>query len=136
MTTCNASSSRSHLIVTFSVGTTGQLTMLDLAGCERVKRSGAEGDVLREAQSINKSLQQLGDIVEALRRGSAHVPFRSSHLARLVAGSLGGGASTGVVVCVAPVAPCREEALGTLCFAERLCLIANRRTKRASHPSH
>jgi len=128
-TTCNASSSRSHLVVTFVVGT-GQLTMLDLAGCERVKRSGAKGDNLREAQCINKSLQQLGDVVDALRRGSAHVPFRNSQLARLVAGCLGGGASTGVVVCVPPAVPCREDALGALCFAERLNLIPAARHPR------
>mmetsp|Transcript_1286 Transcript_1286/g.3133 ORF Transcript_1286/g.3133 Transcript_1286/m.3133 type:complete len:715 (-) Transcript_1286:330-2474(-) len=118
-TMCNTASSRSHLIVTFGVGT-ARLTLMDLAGTERVKRSGAEGAVLREAQSINRSLQGLGDVIDGLRRGS-HVPFRASPLARLVAGALGGPAA--VVVCVPPVAASREELLGALCFAERVGLI-------------
>lgn len=41
-TKSNLTSSRSHVIVVFKVGA-GQLTMVDLAGLERVKRSGVEG---------------------------------------------------------------------------------------------
>jgi hypothetical protein len=118
----NAASSRAHLVVTFTVGT-GSLTMLDLSGTERVKRSGAEGNALREVQNINRSLHVLSDVVDALRRGSSHVPFRSSQLTRLVASALRRGAMTAVIICLPPLLPCREEALGALCFAERVRLI-------------
>jgi kinesin family protein 5 len=121
-TNCNATSSRSHLIVSVTVGT-GRLTILDLAGTERVKRSGVKGEVLRETQSINRSLQGVGEVVDALRRKSSHVPFRSCRLARFAAGALNAGTATVVVVCLPQVAPCREEALGALCFAERVRLI-------------
>jgi len=122
-TMVNATSSRSHVVVVFRVGT-GQLTLVDLAGMERVKRSGAEGSVLKEAQSINRSLQSLSDVVDALRRGASHVPVRNSRLARLISGALGGGAETAVVVCVAPGAAERDEAVAALCFADRVRRIA------------
>jgi len=118
-TLANAASSRSHVIVVFGVGQ-GRLTLVDLAGLERVKRSGAEGSQLREAQSINRSLQSLGDVVEALRRGAQHVPCRNSKLARLISGALGGGSETIVVVCVAPGAAKCDEAVAALCFAEKV----------------
>uniref|UniRef100_A0A7S4RPC1 Kinesin motor domain-containing protein n=1 Tax=Alexandrium monilatum TaxID=311494 RepID=A0A7S4RPC1_9DINO len=118
-TMANASSSRSHVIVTFGVGG-GKLLLVDLAGLERVKRSGAEGSLLRETQNINRSLQSLGDVVEALRRGWQHVPCRNTKLARLLVGALSGGSETAVVVCVTPDAARSNEALAALCFAERV----------------
>mmetsp|Transcript_134931 Transcript_134931/g.248076 ORF Transcript_134931/g.248076 Transcript_134931/m.248076 type:complete len:1091 (-) Transcript_134931:43-3315(-) len=120
-TNVNAASSRSHLIVVFGVRCTGgRLTLVDLAGVERVKRSGAQGGVLREAQSINRSLQSIGDVVDALRKGAAHIPVRNSRLSRLISGALGGGAETAVVVCLATEAENRDEAVNALCFAERV----------------
>ena len=40
---------------------------MDLAGSERLSKTGAEGQALKEAQSINKSLSSLGDVIAALR---------------------------------------------------------------------
>uniref|UniRef100_A0A670J0D6 Kinesin-like protein n=1 Tax=Podarcis muralis TaxID=64176 RepID=A0A670J0D6_PODMU len=45
----------------------GKLNLVDLAGSERVWKSGAQGDRLKEAQSINKSLLALGEVIQALR---------------------------------------------------------------------
>lgn len=118
-TKVNSKSSRSHVIVTLHVGS-GNVMLIDLAGLERVKRSGAEGSVLREAQSINKSLQSLSEVVDALRRGAAHVPCRNSRLARLMSGALGGGIETKVIVCVSPNPETRDESVAALCFAERV----------------
>jgi hypothetical protein len=55
-----------------------KLHLIDLAGSERVSRSGAEGDRLKEAAAINKSLSALGDVVSALQQRSSHVPYRNS----------------------------------------------------------
>lgn len=49
---------------------------MDLAGSERVSKSGASADQLREANSINKSLSALGDVVSALSSESSFVPYR------------------------------------------------------------
>jgi kinesin family protein C2/C3 len=59
-----------------------KLHLIDLAGSERVSRSGAEGDRLKEAASINKSLSALGDVVSALQQRSSHVPYRNSKVSR------------------------------------------------------
>jgi hypothetical protein len=98
--TCmNEHSSRSHCILSVytesrAVATGarahGKLHLIDLAGSERVGRSGATGDRLKEAQNINQSLSALGDVVAALIAKQKHVPFRNSKLTFFLQDSLGG----------------------------------------------
>jgi kinesin family protein C1 len=42
------------------------LNLVDLAGSERLAQSGSTGDRLKETQSINKSLSNLGNVIMAL----------------------------------------------------------------------
>jgi kinesin family protein 5 len=42
---------------------------VDLAGSEKVEKTGAEGRVLDEAKMINKSLSALGNVINALTTG-------------------------------------------------------------------
>ena len=57
-------------------------------GSERQKASGAAGERLREASSINKSLSTLGHVIMSLvdmQRGAPrHVPYRDSRLTYLL----------------------------------------------------
>ena len=67
----NADSSRSHLIIALSLerprmAVSSKLFLVDLAGAEKVRRSGAAGSRLDEACGINKSLSALGNVVAAL----------------------------------------------------------------------
>lgn len=68
----------------------GKLILVDLAGSEKAEKTGAEGRVLEEAKTINKSLSTLGNVINALSslgRGS-HIPYRDSKLTRILQDSL------------------------------------------------
>ena len=57
---------------------------MDLAGSERINKSGATGQALKEAQNINTSLAALGNVIQARAQKQAHVPFRDSTLTYLL----------------------------------------------------
>jgi len=134
-TKMNSESSRSHLIAILTIESTnrktkqvstGKLTLCDLAGSERVKKSEAAGEQLKEAQSINKSLTALGDVIEALTKHAKHVPYRNHQLTMLLSDSLGGNAKTLMFVNCSPVASNADETGAALGYAARAKLIMNK----------
>ncbi|XP_043250453.1 osmotic avoidance abnormal protein 3-like [Colletes gigas] len=140
-TKMNAASSRSHAVLTLSLETLainddsktentvkrGRLHLVDLAGSERQARTGATGDRLKEAASINLSLSALGNVISALAAGHGrHVPYRDSKLTRLLRDSLGGNARTLMIACVSPSDVDGEETLSTLRYAARARCIKNK----------
>jgi hypothetical protein len=134
-TQMNAHSSRSHLIFIIIVETTnkaskqvstGKLTLCDLAGSERVKKSEASGEQMKEAQSINKSLSALGDVIEALTKQQKHVPYRNHKLTQLMSDSLGGNAKTLMFVNCSPVSQNADETGAALGYAARAKMIMNK----------
>jgi len=133
-TAMNADSSRSHLVtlVRFSsadsstgVTTSASLFLVDLAGSERLKKSEAVGTQRSEAQSINKSLSALGDVLSALQARSAHVPFRNSKLTHLLMSALapGGGCRATMIVQVSPAEANCPETTCSLAFGKRAASI-------------
>lgn len=124
----NEHSSRSHLVFTLTAVATslvkkekleGNLNLIDLAGSERVGKTDAQGDRLKEAQSINKSLSALGDVINALSLKNSHIPFRNSKLTYLLQDQLQGNAKVGFFANVSPTAFNSGETMCTLNFANR-----------------
>lgn len=91
-----------------------QLSFVDLAGSERIKKSGSSGHQLKEAQSINKSLSALGDVIGALSSDGQHVPYRNHKLTMLMSDSLGGNAKTLMFVNVSPAESNLDETHNSL----------------------
>ncbi|XP_045913222.1 kinesin-like protein KIF9 isoform X3 [Micropterus dolomieu] len=134
----NRNSSRSHCIFTVHIESrsrtlsdskyiTSKLNLVDLAGSERLRKTGSEGQMLKEAVYINKSLSFLEQAILALAdRRRDHVPFRQSKLTHALKDSLGGNCNTVLVANIYGEAARIEETLSTLRFAGRMkCLRAD-----------
>ncbi|XP_069555833.1 uncharacterized protein [Brachyistius frenatus] len=133
-TKMNVESSRSHLIVGIMVESsnltngsvsTGKLSLVDLAGSERAAKTGAKDHQLKEANSINKSLSALGDVISALSAELPHVPYRNNKLTQVMQDSLGGNAKTLMIVNVSPSECNLDETLTSLIYATRVKAITN-----------
>ncbi|NXJ66913.1 KIF9 protein, partial [Rostratula benghalensis] len=130
--TLNKNSSRSHCIFTiyiesrFRVFSDGRcinskINLIDLAGSERLGKTGSEGQVLKEATYINKSLSFLEQIIVALADPKReHIPFRQSKLTHVLKDSLGGNCNTVLVTNICGEAVHVEETLSSLRFATRM----------------
>ncbi|KAF8017774.1 hypothetical protein BT93_H2848 [Corymbia citriodora subsp. variegata] len=139
-TRMNSESSRSHSVFTCIIESHwekdsmthfrfARLNLVDLAGSERQKSSAAEGDRLKEAANINKSLSTLGlvimSLVDLAHGKHRHVPYRDSRLTFLLQDSLGGNSKTMIIANVSPSSCSANETLSTLKFAQRAKLIQN-----------
>ncbi|KAK6947249.1 Malectin domain [Dillenia turbinata] len=128
-TNSNEYSSRSHCIHCVIVKgenllngecTRSKLWLVDLAGSERIAKTEVQGDRLKEAQNINRSLSALGDVISALATKSPHIPFRNSKLTHLLQDSLGGDSKTLMFVHISPNENDLSETLYSLNFASRV----------------
>ncbi|KAI1338593.1 P-loop containing nucleoside triphosphate hydrolase protein [Xylariaceae sp. FL0016] len=121
-TVMNATSSRSHLLVTFRINrrplddsqdpTTGLLTMVDLAGSERPAETGAEGTRFKEGTQINKSLSSLNLAIKNL--GERKPIAYDTALVRALRPTLSQGCRTLMFVMVSPLKVNEANTLATL----------------------
>ncbi|NXI75014.1 KIF9 protein, partial [Anseranas semipalmata] len=130
--TLNKNSSRSHCIFTIYIESrfrvfsdvrciNSKINLIDLAGSERLSKTGSEGQVLKEATYINKSLSFLEQIIIALADPKRdHIPFRQSKLTHVLKDSLGGKCNTVLVANICGEALHVEETLSSLRFATRM----------------
>lgn len=133
-TQMNADSSRSHSVFVITVrqkdtvdeskNVFAKVNLVDLAGSERVKSTGASGATLKEGANINKSLSELGNVINALvaqakGKKGVFVPYRNSKLTRVLQESLGGNSITAMLAALSPAGSFFEETLSTLKYANR-----------------
>ena len=110
-----------------------KINLVDLAGSERLKKSGAQGQQLKEAAGINLSLTTLKKVIDALvvnsketnKKKQILIPFRESTLTLLLSDSLGGNSKTTMIACVSPHYDNQEETLLTLRYANRTGAVVN-----------
>ena len=141
-TIMNKESSRSHSVLTTSIECkilndqgnwqmkSSRFHIIDLAGSERAKNTNSEGQRLKEAGMINKSLSALGIVINSLVEISEgknrHVHYRDSKLTFLLRDSLGGNSKTTIIAAISPAQANGGETLSTLKFAQRAKLIKNK----------
>ncbi|XP_074757157.1 kinesin-like protein KIF9 isoform X3 [Athene noctua] len=130
--TLNKNSSRSHCIFTIYIESrfrvfsdvkcvNSKINLIDLAGSERLSKTRSEGQVLKEAMYINKSLSFLEQLIIALSDPKRdHMPFRQSKLTHVLKDSLGGNCNTVLVTNICGEAAHVEETLSSLRFATRM----------------
>jgi kinesin family protein 6/9 len=137
-TPMNLASSRSHCIFTVSmeirrinseVVLRSKLHLVDLAGSERAHKTGAKGQILKEATYINTSLHYLEMVIVALHekttKGRTHIPYRNSMMTSVLRDSLGGNCKTAMVATVSPDKEQTDESVSTCRFAQRVARVRN-----------
>lgn len=143
-TQMNAESSRSHSVFTIRLvqapldqnGTEiidnnqyihiSQLSIVDLAGCERTTRTQATGNRLKEASNINNSLMTLRNCFDMLRenqktsaKSTKMVPYRDSKLTHLFKNYFEGEGAVKMILCLNPGVDDFNETQQVLTFGEQ-----------------
>ncbi|XP_061698900.1 kinesin-like protein KIF6 isoform X2 [Syngnathoides biaculeatus] len=134
-TPTNQASTRSHCIFTVHMcrrepGSAmlqrSKLHLVDLAGSDRVSKTGLNGQLLTEAKYINLSLHYLEQVIIALsERSRCHIPYRNSMLTSVLRDSLGGNCKTIMIATMAVDKTNINESISTCRFAQRVAIIKN-----------
>ncbi|CAG5866202.1 unnamed protein product [Menidia menidia] len=134
-TPMNQASTRSHCVFTVHLcrrepGSAtlrrSKLHLVDLAGSDRVSKTGLNGQLLTEAKYINLSLHHLEQVIIALsEKNRSHIPYRNSMLTSVLRDSLGGNCMTTMIATMAVDRRNLDESISTCRFAQRVALIKN-----------
>jgi len=125
----NARSSRSHSIFILKIKATNktnpklqqtsQVQLIDLAGSENAKSSGASsGQAKEEAKHINQSLSSLTRCIQSLRNKETHINFRDGELTKVLKPSLTRTSKVLMLVHLNPSLAQVTESIFTAKFAE------------------
>ena len=75
---------------------------------------------MKETLSINKSLSQLGVVINAIANKDAYIPFRSSKLTHVLQGCLTGDSKTLMLVNISPKLSDFSQTINSLRFASKV----------------
>ena len=103
-----------------------KLFLVDLAGSESLDKTGATGERLDEAKTINLGLLALGKVINGLTEGQAFVNYRESKLTRILKESLGGNSKTTLIITASPSIYNETETISTMRFGTRAKMIKNK----------
>jgi kinesin family protein 2/24 len=112
----NTTSSRSHLVLSFTVRTVhgvGRLSLVDLAGNERIDVGRKE-----ETIAINKSLSALKGVLIAIRQKSKNIPFRGSPLTQVLEPSLDRHSHAVILFTISPLEEHLRDTVVSLALAD------------------
>eukprot|EP01084_Bolivina_argentea_P081593 147735_1 len=131
-TNLNATSSRSHMVMKLIVKIetadgvrTGVGNFSDLAGSEKIKKTGAVGQGLVEAKNILKALSTLVSVIKALVEKKLP-PFKDSKLTFMLKDSLGANCKTALLIACSPHVFNRDETVRSLGFGKLAKRIKNK----------
>jgi kinesin family protein 5 len=110
------------------------MCFIDLAGSEKIRKSGVKGQNLEETKKINLSLSCLGNVVSALTCSAEHIPYRNCKLTRILKDSLSGDCRTSIITTCSMDKTDYHETISTIKFAVRAKKIKNK--KRLSNASY
>ena len=136
-TLMNKESSRSHAIISIYIENKSidentikksVFHVIDLAGSERQGKTGAHGDRVKEAGSINKSLLNLSIVIQQIIKKEKQISYRDSKLTLILKDSLGGNAKTSIIATISQLECNLEETISTLNFAQNAKKIKNNAT--------
>ena len=100
----------------------GILNLIDLAGSEKAKETGATGQRLEESKAINGSIFELNQTITALAEGR---PKRPGHtLTRVLEPCLAKGSRVVMFVMVSPLKKDQPETENTMSKAEMVSLLS------------
>ena len=127
-TKMNKESSRSHAVISIYIENSIKIEngikikknvfhIIDLAGSERINKTGVIGKKAREAGSINKSLYFLKWVIENIIKIENQIPYRNSKLTFFLKESLGGNSKTSIIGNISPSDSNNSETISTLEFA-------------------
>lgn len=108
---------------------TSKMNIVDLAGSEKLSKTGATGETAAEGNNINLSLSALATVIDTIVKGGKHIPYRGNALTMLLKDSLGGNAKTVMFATCGPSDKNVAETISTLRFAMRAKQITNKPVK-------
>jgi kinesin family protein 4/21/27 len=96
-----------------------KINFIDLAGSERLKKTGATGERFKESISINSGLLALSKVIMSLSENNpkTYISYRDSKLTRMLKDSLNGNSITLIIACISTLEDNYEETLNTLNYA-------------------